>query len=715
MIEEAAEDAEQADAEQAALSDAAKAELVSLVNQALKSEQYSRRMEVVSSSQQRHYERGNQNIWLDKSTYIFRPAAEAPGFEMPPYMGVYNIFRPYERSLIAINTQNPPGIVFRAKDLQASTDVAAAKTAESMRHAVDRDVWMKDVQTQAARLFCTDSRVVVWTRVDDDGEVKCTVHGVLETKVPIYTKSMDEWGYCILSREIDIDAAKEKYPDVDDKLAVGNGADGYERIARLGVLGGSRRGSDQDQNLITQHTAWLRPSRFRKGKSTTDELRAAFPDGVRVVVVSDQVCEAEPEKMDGCLSVAHPSPGDGQNRSSLLKDLVDLQDTFNTLVNMIREVMDKGIPATWFNDMVIDKEALSDQVSEPGAMHPAQWSASSPLSDAFWQEAPAQLPGDVISFAQLVMGEMAQFITGALPSLFGGGTPDSETASGQEALRNQAMGGLSPVWAAMQWLFAKIYEQAVRGKARKMQGQQLSIQEQDGTSTTVDPLGVLNGQFACYPDQDSSFPETTAAKRNAFASLAQMLGQLPTGQQTLSLPDNLKLGLTLNGLEDFVIPGADARDKQLREIDQLLKETPIPNLDDPQWQQAAQQAFAAGQPIPPPPMKSSVAVDADFDYHQPEADKVQEWLSSDQRVQQERQGNTQGIQNVRLHGLEHRKAIPPSAPATKPPSFSGKIEDQAPAVQAALLAADGIQVSPDQIEEQQGVNDAKEHGKKVIQ
>jgi hypothetical protein len=169
--------------------------------------------------------------------------------------------------------------------------------------------------------------------------------------------------------------------------------------------------------------------------------------------------------------------------------------------------------------------------------------------------------------------------------------------------------------------------------------------------------------------------------------------------EAASQPDNLEMGKEFMGLSGLVIPAAEARNKQLREIEQLLEEQPIP--PDPL---AAQQAMSVGQPPPQP--QSSVPIDQDYDFHQYEFQKVQEWLSSTERVQQEKAGNVAGIANVRLHGLLHKAQVdaaaqkaaaaaqPPPKPVDDKPSESINYKDLPPHGQIQLAAKAGIQIDP---------------------
>ena len=714
---------EEAEKQAAPLSEEAKTALVQLVDGAMREEKFPRRQEVIEARRQRYYERGDQYIYFDSKAHIFKFASES-GQAEGTYTGVYNIFRPHSRSLISVLSQNPPGVNFVPDDLNVSSDVTSANRAEKMRHRVDRDMRMKDVQTQIARFFCTDARTVAYSRIKD-GKALVTAHGVLESKVPIYTSDIAEWDYAILPRERGLNGAKEQYPDDAAGLtaSTSTGEGSFERNARLGVLGGtgSKVSSETQSDLITEYTAWIRPARYRKAADEVQaELKEHFPEGVRVVVMGERCCEAVSESMDTCLSVEFPSPGDGQNRPSLMKDMVPLQDAFNDGMNMLREHFDFSIPATWVDTSAVDEEALPDQRSQPGAIHTIQVPAGKSIADVIMQEQTPSMPAELGSFLENISGQLSQFITGDLPSLYGGDMEHNDTASGYSMAREQAMGGMAPAWSAMQGIFAKIYKQTIDAMAVELGDEEVSIPGATGKSDSFKASELLVGSYGCYPDTDSSFPETTAAKRAALQNVLTQLGGMEGGQSIAMQPDNLKLIKQISGVEDLVIPGAEARDKQSREIENLLRTKPVPPTPQEleQWQMQSQQAQASGQPAPAQPQpQTSVPIDEDFDYHKEEADKVQEWLSSDERVQEDRAGNVDGIQNVRLHGLAHRAALAKQQgpPQGKPMSISAKFTDLPPEAQAAELQKAGDpQATPDSAAEHQGMQDAKEIGKKLV-
>lgn len=150
----------------------------------------------------------------------------------------------------------------------------------------------------------------------------------------------------------------------------------------------------------------------------------------------------------------------------------------------------------------------------------------------------------------------------------------------------------------------------------------------------------------------------------------------------LDNPDNWAMAKRMWGLSELVIIPAEARDKQVAEIEELLKQEPIPadpmELQQIQTQHAAAllDAQAAGQGGPPPMnpedlMKPSVPVD-ELDFHQFEFQKCQEWLSSAARRAEDAKGNQSGVLNVKLHALAHQQMMKMQALAAAPPPMPAR-------------------------------------------
>lgn len=698
------EEAQEAQPAQGELTPEGRTALEDLVKGVLKEEKSSRISEVRKAWQQRNFSNGHQYLWWDDKTHCYMQP-EASGQEQPRFTDVYNIYTPHKRSLSSILSQNPPGINFTADDLLRSVDLTAADDAERMRHRVDRLVNMKDRQSEVSSDFCTDGRTMTRTWIDKESKLRVGVYGVLETKVPIFAKKMEKWGYAVISEEEDIYELKDEFEDFADDIEgeSDNGESAYERYARLGILANKRGAvgqADALKNLATRHTAWIRPARYRKApEAIRTELKTLYPNGVRVTVISGKAVECVPETIEQALNAEWPSPGKGSSRPSLLHDLVPIQQAFNDYMNMLREHIDFSIPATWVTDTV-DSEALTEQRSAPGVIHQISVPNGASITDLVMQEQVAQLPPELVANLDRLI-TLAEMTTGDYAALQGAGDPHSETYAGQKLLSDSAKGQLSLAWGSMQWIFAGTYELAVI-EAAKLAQDKGSIAVQGGSGQEqFNPSSILDGTWGCYPNKDSAFPETEADQRASFQSVMTQLGSAgPDGLKIVMHPANLKLAKKYSGLADLYIAQADARDKQLEEIEQMLREPPIPDQTQiPQWQQAVQQAIATGQPPPSMPLTSSVPI-GKRDYNEFELEFGVEWLSSRACRDEIKKGNQQGVDNVSLHLDLHEAAIAKNAPPPQfePPkiSLTGAITD-ANAI-SQLLAKDGISVTPQEIE-----------------
>ena len=213
-------------------------------------------------------------------------------------------------------------------------------------------------------------------------------------------------------------------------------------------------------------------------------------------------------------------------------------------------------------------------------------------------------------------------------------------------------------------------------------------------------IADLKGNICVHPEADETFPRLKSQQRGV---LQQMFGvNDPMIQRALTEPANLGYIKNVLGLTELVIPGEESRNKQLREIQQLLASAPIvislhpsgvahiePVPSDVGAQQAAPQLGAmsesgaagagsgpqtqqaeAGFPESPvtshqslPLVLPSVPVDQLLDDHAVEFEECKRWANSD-AGQAARMTNPAGFANVRAHAEAHLRAIRgPSGPS----------------------------------------------------
>jgi hypothetical protein len=691
-----------------------------------KQETYDRRREVLRDRRNRFYERGFQHVYEDKNSGTFQmgvaggmvTASNGDQVQCPNYIDDYNIYGPFCHILQSVHTQNPPGIDFQPKNPSLAEDMDAAETAEGYRKLFDRANDTKKIQTDIIRMMLLSGRTIVWTRTEADGQKfglaedgtpkRCevaTVYGTLESKVPILAKSQEECLYVILSDDPDVKTAKAKYPDFADKIKPGMsglGESAYERIARLGVMQGNRSSAqvgDVLTHLVTRANCFLRPAAFigemyndpfeeagegdvnEDGGTMTvrDKLNQLFPLGCHAVFVGDVYVGSQARCMDDAIGISFPFAGDGMHREAIMDAMVVVQDRYNDNMNAAAEVWDHGWPSTWVNADDTEYDAIVNQRADPYAIRQKKARSGVAMEAEFFREPDPELPETFMQFTEMLQGPLAQFIVAAPPALFGAAMDDQKTASGYAQARNQAMGTQAITWAAIQKAMATMYYQAALCAADNPDYEQDIVVPNGKGTQTIQLQKLTKGNFGAYPDEDSSFPETTMQKRQTMTGLVTMAAQSPMGAAMFESPDNWELMNTLMGLPELVLPQAEARDKQIFEIEILLEQSSVP--PSPEEVQQAQiahaadsiQAQATGAPEQPfdqsSLIKPSIMPD-ELDFHQFEFEKCKEWLSSSAARRQLANGNVQGVQNVKLHALAHQQMMiaqmPPPMPMPAP-------------------------------------------------
>lgn len=726
----------------------------SAIRKSQEQELYLRRLEVLKDRRNRFYELGHQHIYegRDDSFVLAVPGAsfydsDGNQEEWGDYIDDYPIFHGFVWIIQSVLTQNGPGIAFEPVDPSKSEDSQAAETAEGLRRHFDRVNDVKKIMRQIVRMFCLSPRTVVWTKTEEnaarwgrneDGSPKknqtACVYGALETKVPIMEKSQESFPYLIIYHDTDVRNAKQDHSHIAKKIKaneVGLSENNYERFARLGVLQGGRsqfQAGEAISHLTTEVHAWLRPSCFtdeefdEEFNEATDEdmvpdedtgemrvptvremLEKVFEDkqegftGIHAVFVGQTYSMAWPESMDDCLTTGKPFEGDGQFGLAIMDPAVIAQDRFNMLMNYVAETFDFGAPSTWVAASKVEFESYADQKAQPYGLRQLKQLATgtNAAEDNFYREPDPNVPATLTQVVEFLMGEFLQFVLACPPAMWGESTADTKTASGLAQSRNQALGRMGIIWAQLQRFASRMYYQAALAASNDPDTPEEIIVPGDGpNNVTVRIERLRKNHFMCVPDEDSGFPDSTAAKRATMMTLVQMASQFPpAAQQLFSAPKNWKEILTLMGFPELVIPEAESSDKQIEEIEELLNGVPIePTPEeveeaqaahDAQAQMAQQAAMTTGMPGPVPPpfdpaslIRSSVPVKP-WDFDQWEMAACDDYLNSDAARRELQVGrmnpatgqmepNVRGIQNVWLHRQEHAKASAMKAPPMPP-------------------------------------------------
>jgi hypothetical protein len=423
---------------------------------------------------------------------------------------------------------------------------------------------------------------VIGTRRVPNGQEVISIAGGLELNTPVWANEMHEYPYLQWQAEVHRAKLKAAYPHAANKIeaAPSQGPDDvYARVSRLSVEQGlpSIHPGDALMNLITFDRTWLRPWAFYsiEDEAVRNELLAMFPEGCYCGFAGDVYCESRSESMDDHWRVLHALPGDGQNRPSVGDSLVQVQERYNVLSNMQAETYEYGIPPIYADPQVLDFDALANQVAEPAAHFPARARPGQPLAAGFFQPAPAQVPPDMIRHQQDLIGPVAQFLTGLFPAIFGGNMEDVKTASGYALARDQAMGRLGLVWRRTKQFYADVLLLAVDCfRKNRPEDAEIPLLGPDGVlDARMIRAADLKGNICVHPEADETFPRLKSQQRAVLQQLFSLND--PLIQEALAEPANIGYIKNVLGLTELVVPGEDSRNKQLREIQQLLASAPI--------------------------------------------------------------------------------------------------------------------------------------------
>jgi hypothetical protein len=530
----------------------------------------------------------------------------------------------------------------------------------------------------------------VGTRRVPNGQEVITILGGLELNTPVWANEMHEFPYLQWQQEVHMAKLRAAYPHAADKIIIGGpveAEDVYARASRVAVSQGMSNTAPGDAlyNLITFTRTWIRPWAFYaiEDKQTRDELLALFPEGCYVAFAGETYCESRNETLDDHWRVMHALPGDGQNRPSVGDSLIQIQERYNTLSNIQAETYEFGIPPIYADPQVLDFDALGSQTAEPAAHYPARAKPGQPLSASFFQPAAAQIPEDMLEHQQELAGPISQFLTGLFPAVFGGAQQGNKTAAGYAMARDQALGRLGIVWRRLKQFYADIMLLSV-DTFRKNRANDVEIPLMGAAGEFESKwirLADLKGNIQAHPEADESFPRQASQQRAVLQQL--MASSDPMIAQALSDPENIGFIKSVFGLEELSVPGEDAREKQLREITQLLASAPIvvpvmPDVNSPTQSggdtssrppssgDSEMESSDESGSLPSGGIASSaqphfvelpsVPIDDLLDDHSAELAEVRRWASSD-AGQIARAQNPLGFANVRAHAAAHQAAI----------------------------------------------------------
>jgi hypothetical protein len=545
------------------------------------------------------------------------------------------------------------------------------------------------------------------------GQEVRTCYGKLSVKVPMMADDQSQFHFLQFSEEVDVSTAKGMFPRKADKIKGGGSgiSEGeIDRLARVNTKLGMQASyvtSDSISDDVTITRTWLRPAALMsvKDKGTRNSLLEKFPDGVLVTYAGEVFCYARNESMDWSWTTGHAFSGDGQGRNSLGTSLLPIQKRLNNWLDLMNDTFIRCVPKKWMNNRAFNVEAIKDQTNVPGDIGGFEPQPGLGVNDLIFVEPNVNPPVSLAEFVKEYSGELAQLLTGAFPALFGGNTGSNDTASGIGIQRDAALGRIAPTWHALKSCEAQAMKQGVRWGAKC---RDKSINESiPGTEAVIIEVNDLNANILAFGESDENFPESYTAKQQRMMVIFQDASKNQELAEVLYNTANLELVQNLIGLSDMYIPQVASRNKQLAEIDMLLRSQPVPSQEAAQAQsQIAQMKMhgvdpqllaTAEQQLAQLPPDSSIPIDAEIEDNDAEAQTCLQWLLSPEGRKAKRD-NPEGFANVRFHYLDHKKAAAAAAPPPKSKVVQSiNFKDLPPSGKIQEAAEAGIQLNPQDV------------------
>lgn len=481
------------------------------------------------------------------------------------------------------------------------------------------------------------------------------VYGGLFVKVALYAHRQKDTPYLIFTHETHYSDVLEKYPELWDKFgninsSGGLGPSGNDTYERWGRTSTQYLGLEPRENPSVRN-AWLRCSSFNVlAKDDAEKLKKEFPDGCKVVFINDVFAEACNEALDDHWTLTYNPLSDYLTFQPLGTTLTNVQDITNDLISLTIQTIEQGITQTFVDPAVVNLDQYRQSESLVGGMYPAKPQSGKAVGDAFHDVKAAVLSGEVLPFAERVQS-LGQTVSGALPSLFGGAQPNSSKTAAQYSMsRAQALQRLQNTWKMLTMWWKDVFNKVIPAYMKDIvEDERHVIKGANGNFINVFiRRAQLQGKIGSIElEANENLPITWAQKKDALMQLMQA-GD-PRIMEMLNDPANLPLVTQAIGLEEFVVPGEDDRNKQIEEIRLLIDSEPIVLPPDPM-------AMEMGQPPPQEQEMPSIEVEPLVDDHEVHIEICRGYLVSEAgrllKIE-----NPPGYKNILLHMQMHMQTL----------------------------------------------------------
>lgn len=472
------------------------------------------------------------------------------------------------------------------------------------------------------------------------------VYGATHVRIPPYANKQENCIYLVFEFEQHNSLIKAAYPNFAINSSPSNSPNSIQdtgRTTRLSDLGNA------NSQVSTVQIIWLRPESFNQ---VTDEairthLENTYKTGIKVPMAQDEILAKEHESLDDHWTLSKSPTTEAIRDVPIAKAVIAINDIRNDLIELTIRNIDYSIPETFVDMELIDYEKYMEVQGTPGLIFPVKSQPGVSLQNSFYTLKTATLSKEADEFINF-LDQDARFVTGIYPALYGGAQSEGGKTLGEyEMSRNQAMQRVGLVWKIINLLWPKMMKKAVKSFIAHLKADdKFVVPEGRGFKNVWIRKAELTGEIGEVESETSEqFPFSWPQQRQMLLELLDM-GK-PQFDGMAFAPENTEVVHRTLGFTDLKIPTEDDRYKQLVEITELLKGSPMPSFDP-----------MTGMPT----QVSSIPVDSELDNHMVEAQICRSFLVSEEGLDAKVM-NEAGYANVRAHMIEHINIMQMQMPA----------------------------------------------------
>ena len=631
------------------------------------------------------------------SNPVLNPEAFTGEEETTHYTKVINLFRAHGESIIAALSVEMPRVIFNPDDAEESDDIETAQAFTNASKLIQKH--NKDTMSLTKVLFLLfiepfvacysciksdDSYGVNTTRqfIQEDGavcpvcdsnlsdyneqkcynceniiipekgiyakeveskeEAKSRVHldffGASHVFIPHYCRKYEEIPILRLAQDFDYSELRYRYEHAAEEIRAAEDPDTYERTAREAVEYKGFRNT----RLATEQIIWFEPCSLMsiEDKSIRDSLRKkAGKKGLKAIFVNDIFVKAEVGSLKDEWTLSVNPVSKTIFSDPVGKPLVQPNEIKNELTNLTLQTIEHGIPQTFANEELFDFQAYRENKTKVGAIYPVRPQMGRSLEQEFVTVKTASLSSDIKEFDNN-LDQVAQFVVGSFPSIYGGQMSGSRTAAEYQMSRNQALQRLSITWKIVTNFWCELIHRSTLLFMKALTHDEKYSDKKENGFLNVwirKPKGKLG---SVEPETSDIFPVSWAQKRDILMDLLQMNSEMVN--QTVFTPQNASFIKKVIGIQELEIPEEEQRRKQRSELDLLLNMAP--------------QSMLTQDPMNPMQEGPSIQPEPGIDKHEIHIEECIMFLVSE-RGQLLKIDKPEGYANIVAHKAQHEQMM----------------------------------------------------------